>query len=95
MATQYEKRKAKVAQEIEEKRAEIRETAHKEAEPNYTNTGYDVFSPDGGRTFKVVEFLYNPDTGHAKVGDFFEVSRLIALSYETKKTALGILKKKR
>lgn len=99
MASQYEKRKAKaeeiVKHEIETKRAEIRETAHKAQEPVYTHTGYDIFSPDGGKTFKVVEFVYNPTTGDAKVGELFDVSRLIALSYETKKTALGILKKKR
>lgn len=95
MATHYEKRKQKIAEQIQEKRTEIRETAvPKDEQPVYTNVGYDIFSPDGGKTYKVVEFHYNPTTGHAQVGELFEVSRLIALSYESKKTALGILKKK-
>ena len=95
MATQYEKRKAKiasdVAKEIEAKREEIRAKAANE--PTYTQKGYDVFTPDGGRTYKVIELEYNPDTGHARVVGTSEISRLVALKYDAQKTALGILKK--
>src|SRR5271165_6256828 len=94
--SQYEKRKAKnadtVKAEIEAKREDIRADGLRE--PVYTNTGYDVYTPDGGKSHKVVEFAYNPKTGEAKVADVFDISRIIALSYENQKQALGILKKK-
>lgn len=99
MASNYEKRRTRTTEavraEIEAKRSEIREGKAPEPAPQYTNTGYDVYTMDGGRTYKVAEFSYNPATSQATVIDTFNISRVIALAYENKKTALGILKKKR
>jgi hypothetical protein len=95
MSTNFEKRKAKDAEtvkaEIAQKREDIRAKAANE--PVYTQKGYDVFSGDGGRTFRVVELEYNPESGHARVLGTSAITRLIALKYDAQKTALGILKK--
>lgn len=97
MASQFEKRKAKLAadvvKEIEHKRDDIRAKAA--GEPVYTQTGYDIYSEDGGKSYGVAEIAYNPQTGESKVKDTFSISRLIALSYANQKQALGILKKTR
>lgn len=94
MASQFEKRQKKtpeaVAEEIKEKRSEIRA----KAEPVYTQTGYDIFSPDGNRTYKVAEISYNPETKEAKVTEIFTITRLVALAYANQKTALKTLKRK-
>lgn len=59
----------------------------------YTQHAYDIFTSDGGKTYHVAEIHYNPQTGHALVGEIFDISRLVALSYANQKTALGTLKK--
>src|SRR5580698_6443291 len=100
MASQFQKRKAKtpdaVSQEIQDKRAEIRasrESTVAAPEPVYTQTGFDVFTDDGGKTYQVAEFSYNPVTLQAEVVNLFSISRLIALSYGNQKVALQTLKK--
>lgn len=90
--TQYEKRKAKDASVISEIEKHLDDSSVFEQEPVYTQTGYDVYTEDGGRTYKVAELKYNPQTGEAVfVGDG-DISRLVALKYFNQKTALGILK---
>lgn len=92
MATQYEKRK-KVREELEAKLAdqtpEIKET--KEV-VRFTQSAFDIFSPDGGKTYQVAEIAYNPETGEAKITNTFDISRLIALQYTNQKNALNSLK---
>ncbi len=104
MSSQYEKRKAKAQAELEAKRAEIRAKA--DVEPSvpakapetqkgavYTQTGYDVYSPDNGKNYRVAEIEYNPETGEARVKNTDKLSRLIALTYSNHKDALRTLKK--
>lgn len=95
MASQFEKRKAKVAadvvKELEAKREDIRAKAANE--PTYSQKGYDVFSEDGGRSYKVAEIEYDPQSGAARVTGTSEITRLVALKYAGQKQALGILKK--
>lgn len=95
MPSQFEKRKAKtpekVAEEIQEKRSEIRA----KAEPVFTQSGMDIFTPNGGKTYHVAELAYNPETGEAKVVGVFDISRLVALSYANQKTALNTLKQRK
>lgn len=89
--SQYEKRRDKdIVKEVEEKIAEIRSAP----EVTFTQTGFDIYTPDGGRTYKVAEISYNPETGDAKVNEIFTISRLVALSYANQKTALSTLKRK-
>ncbi len=94
MASQFEKRQKKTAEtviaEVTEKRADIRA----KAEPTYTQTGYDIFTLDGGRTFGVAEISYNPETREAKVIETYTITRLVALKYGNMKTALQTLKRK-
>ena len=88
--SQYEKRRDKdIVQEVQEKIAEIRATP-----TAYTQSAFDIYTPDGGRTYKVAEISYNPDTGEAKVSEIFNITRLVALSYANQKTALSTLKRK-
>lgn len=108
MPSNYEKRQAKsaatVAKEIQERREQIRskvvEPAAKAAEaeqvkePVYTQMAYDVYTPDGGKTYKVAEISYNPVTKEAEVKEIFNITRLVALQYANTKVALGTLKKK-
>lgn len=100
MASQFAKRKARsadvVSQEIQDKRAEIRasrEAPVASAEPVYSQTGYDIFTTDGGKTYQVAEISYNPETLQSEVINIFSISRLVALSYGNQKTALRTLKK--
>lgn len=103
MASNFEKRKA-VTQEIEAKRTKLREKGPMEktveqtpvsvTKPVYTQTGYDIFTPDGGKTYKVAEISYNPITGVAEVKEIFNITRLVALQYFNTKTALQTLKRK-
>lgn len=93
----FEKRKVKtpeaVINEITKKRDAIREKGVEVDEPVYTQSGYDVYTLDGGRNYGVAEISYNPETGAAKVNNTFTISRLVALKYANTKQALGILKK--
>lgn len=99
MSSQFEKRKAKsvtdVAKEIEVKRDDMRSKTSLEEAAVYTQTGYDVFTSDGGKSYGVAEIAYNPITGTAHIVDTFSISRLVALSYANQKQALGILKKQK
>ena len=91
MTSQYKKRKQKESagvSEVQETPLVVEETA-----PVYTQTGYDIFSPDGGKNYEVAELSYNPTTGEAKVINTFKISRLVALSYANQKVALQTLKK--
>lgn len=92
MPSQFIKRKLKLEADAVAKEAATERTPET-GEPVYTQSGYDVFSPDGGRTYKVVELEYNPETGDAKVTGTSAISRLIALKYDAQKVALGILKR--
>ncbi len=58
-------------------------------------TGYDIYSLDGGGSYNIAEIQYDPTTSLAKVVQTYEVSRMIALSYAGQKTALSILKKQK
>lgn len=95
MSTQYEKRKAKtieaVAKEIENKRDDIRAQALEA--PVYDQVGYDVYTPDGGKTYKVAEIAYNPVTKQATIVGVYSITRLVALQYKNTKNALSMLKK--
>jgi len=101
MSSQFEKRKAKstetVTKEIEDRRAEIRSRAEPEVtpvvEPVYTQTGLDIYTTDGGKTYGVAQISYNPETGDAKVVETFGITRLVALTYAQQKLSLGSLKK--
>ncbi len=95
MSSQFEKRKAKLAVAADKDTAKQKEDVRAEAagEPVYTQSGYDVFTSDGGRTYGVAEIAYNPATGDAKVNGIFSITRLVALKYANTKQALGILKK--
>lgn len=94
MPSQYEKRKAKtpekVVEEIQERRSEIRA----QGEPTYTQSGLDIYSPDGGKTYEIAEISYNPETKDAKVTTIYSISRLVALTGLNQKTALNTLKRK-
>lgn len=96
MPTQFEKRKTKsiedVAKEIESKRDDIRAQALEA--PVYDQVGFDVFTPDGGKTYKVAELAYNPVTNQAQVIGVYSITRLVALQYKNTKNALSMLKKK-
>lgn len=91
--SQFEKRKEKdsatLVKEVEEKVAELKAKPATE----YTQTGFDVYTPDGGRTYKVAELKYNPETGEASVVAVHSITRLVALQYANTKQALSILKK--
>ena len=96
---QFEKRKAKsteeVVKEITEKRAAIRSTEKDKApEPLYDQMAYDIYTDDGGKSYKVAEINYNPQTKQAEVKELFSITRLVALQYANTKTALGTLKRK-
>lgn len=95
MPSQFSKRKNKtpeaVIEEIQEKRSELRA----KAEPTYTQTGMDIFTPNGGKTYHVAELAYNPETGEAKILGIFDISRLVALSYANQKNALNTLKQRK
>lgn len=102
MSSQFEKRKAKsteeISREIQDKRSEIRASREMPPvvmdTPVYTQTGLDIYTPDGGRTYKIAEILYNPETMQAEVKEIFNITRLVALQYANTKTGLGTLKKK-
>lgn len=96
--SQFLKRMKKTAaKELDAKTDEsVSETvpeALNETAPVYTQMGYDIYSPDGGRHYKVAKLEYNPETGEARVIETKDISRLIALKYDQQKTALGILKR--
>lgn len=93
MASQFLKRKLKL--EAEAAKEAATEKSVETGLPVYTQKGFDVFTPDGGRSYKVIELEYNPDTGAARVTGTSDISRLIALKYDAQKVALGILKKGR
>jgi hypothetical protein len=91
--SQYTKRRSKdLVEEVQEKIQELRTEAAKPAE--YTQSGFDVYTSDGGRSYHVAELTYNPETGEAKVVEIFDISRLVALQYANQKTALNSLKRK-
>lgn len=93
---QFKKRQKKIAAVVEEAKANSEELAVpvKAAEiSGYTHVGTDIYSLDGGRTFGVAEIEYNPVTMLARVKETFNISRLVALSYQPQKTALNTLKK--
>jgi hypothetical protein len=93
MPSNYVKRRSKdLVEEVQEKIEELRTEAAKPAE--YTQTGMDVYTDDGGRTYHVAEISYNPTTNDAKVIGVFDISRLIALQYFNQKNALNSLKRK-
>ena len=102
MSSQYEKRKQKVVAELETKRSEIRTKGDQtEVDPvkkaaaveqTFEYSGFDIFSPDGGRTYKVAELEYSPSTGEARVKNTFDITRLVALTYTNQKHALNSLK---
>lgn len=94
MTSQFEKRKAKSAAEVAKEITDRRDNAEANM-PVYTQSAYDVYTPDGGKTYEVAEISYNPESGEAKVVNTFSITRLIALNYATQKQALGILKKQR
>lgn len=93
MGTQFEKRKAKssadLVKEVEIKLEEIKKA------PAFTQKGMDVFTPDGGAHFFVAELAYNPETMKAEVTEIFNISRMVGLSYQNQKNALGTLKKRK
>ena len=95
MSSQFEKRQLKKAEavkaQIEAKREDIRAKAANE--PVYTQTGLDIYTPDGGKTYGVAEISYNPETGDAKVTNTFSITRIVALTYLNQKIALNTLKK--
>lgn len=94
--SQFLKRMKKTAaKELDAKVDEspVVEETTSETEPVYTQMGYDIYSPDGGRHYKVAKLEYNPETGEARVIETKDISRLIALKYDQQKTALGILKR--
>lgn len=62
-------------------------------DPFYPHKAYDIFTSDGGKTYQVAEIEYNASTGHARVIETFNITRLVALSYANQKIALGTLKK--
>lgn len=90
--SQFEKRKAKASEEVDAPEIHI-ETAS--VAPNYTQTGLDIFTLDGGGHYQVAEIKYNPETRQAEVVAIFDISRLVALSYSNQKSALSSLKKKK
>ncbi len=102
MPSQFDKRKAKsietVTAEIQDKREKIRskpeETVSDKVETVYTQSAFDIFTPDGGRNYQVAEIAYNHETGEAKVTNTFDITRLVALSYANQKGALNSLKKR-
>lgn len=91
--SQYEKRKAKASadliKEVEERLEEIKKA------PEFTQKALDIYTPDGGRTHKVAEIAFNPETGEAKVIGTYDVTRIIALRHEQQKVALNTLKQKK
>jgi hypothetical protein len=89
---QFLKRKSKEDQEVAPEPVVV-ETPLAETEPAYTQTGFDVFTRDGGKSYEVAEFAYDPVTMKAEVINLFSISRLIALSYGNQKVALQTLKK--
>lgn len=95
VSSQFAKRQKKkesqeeVASKLEPIQAETVDT-----EPVYTQTGLDIYTSDGGKSYGVAEIVYNPETGEAKVLATFSISRLVALSYANQKTALNTLKRK-
>lgn len=98
--SQFFKRKAK-SEEVKQLREENPDMGMAEAAaviestPVYNQSGFDVFTTDGGRTFGVAEISYNPETGEAKVEEIFTITRLIALKYGTMKEGLSMLKKRK
>lgn len=93
MPSQYTKRRNKdLVEEVQEKIEELRTEAEKPKE--YNQSGFDIFTTDGGRSYHVAELAYNPETGEAKVNGIFDISRLVALQYKNQKDALNTLKRK-
>lgn len=93
MSSQFEKRLKKAKPKGDTAVAPVEKPTAK-SEQVYTQTGMDVYTSDGGRTYGVAEIAYNPETGEAKVVDIFFISRLIALQYANQKGALNTLKQK-
>lgn len=96
MASNFEKRKNKKEPTPELSQTEpVGVVAGYIAPSPFTQSGLDVFTRDGGRTYEVAEIFYNPETNEAKVVETFTISRLVALSYKPQKDALRILKKRK
>lgn len=92
MPSQFDKRQARVQEELVAKREKIRSKTEEPEKERYTQSGFDIFSSDGGKTYQVAEIAYNPETGEAKLVNTFDISRLIALQYTNQKNALNSLK---
>lgn len=87
--SQYEKRKEK---QMSKALDDLVEQVDVAGEAIYTQTGYDVYTSDSGKSFHVAEIEYNPTTGVARVIGISDLSRMVALKYANQKVALGILK---
>lgn len=61
---------------------------------DYNQRAFDVMTPDGGRSYYVVEVDYNPVTLQAVVVSQTPITRLIGLQHANTKMALSMLKKK-
>jgi hypothetical protein len=96
MASQFSKRKAKssedLVKEVEEKLEELKAPAAEET--TYTQTGLNVYTPDGGSTYEVAEIKFNPETKQAEVAEIYKISRLVALQHANTQNALNTLKRK-
>jgi hypothetical protein len=87
---QYEKRKAKSVDTLVKEATTVAPVT----QPVYDQMAMDIYTDDGGRSYKVAEISYNPVTKQAEVKELFSITRLVALQYANTKTALGTLKKK-
>lgn len=96
MPSNFLKRKAKeviAPTAAEEQPSETAPVMEETAAPSYTQSGFDVFTPDGGATYQVAELAYNPETRQAVVTNIFDISRLVGMSYGNHKASLNTLKK--
>jgi hypothetical protein len=99
MASQFEKRKAKVKPEVVETTvetvltpAEVTDLVVGTQEELFTHMAYDIYLAEDNRTYKVITINYNPVTKAARVVEEKEIGRNIGLSYDYQKKALTSLK---
>lgn len=91
--SQFEKRKSKeVVSKVEETNV-VGQDEVVSGVPSPIYTGYDVFQDPETKVYKLVVFEYNPRNGHCMMKVTKDVTRVVALTHDVKKTALKMLLK--
>lgn len=103
--SQFEKRRAKLSEALKEKRDKIREGANeapaaevtdkKEAGPEYTHEGFDIFMGPGNNKHFAIQFEYNPISQDVRVKSIDPIQRAVALTFDNNKRALRTLLRKK